>query len=236
VIRRRLILASLASLALGAALPGAAAAQVPDEDPPQTRIESGPSDPTYDTTPSFEFSSTEPNSSFQCRLDSDQEADWRPCSSPYLTPTLELGEHSFHVRAIDEALNFDPTPAATSFRIIQRPIYPRGRCKNTTLGTGGRDLLDGNDGGDRIFGFGKRDVLRGFDGLDCLHGGRGNDRIVGGASEDTMSGGRGRDTLLARDGERDEVRCGGAFDVAVVDPVDLVHGTCETVKRAPAAS
>ena len=44
----------------------------PDTTPPQTTIDSGPgsASATYDGNPTFSFSSSEPNSSFECKLDS----------------------------------------------------------------------------------------------------------------------------------------------------------------------
>ena len=53
-----------------------------DTTAPQTAIDAGPAGSTDDSSPTFEFSSSEPGSSFECRVDSDQEADFEPCSSP----------------------------------------------------------------------------------------------------------------------------------------------------------
>ena len=51
-----------------------------DNTPPDTSIDSGPSGPTTDSTPTFGFSSSEPQgASFQCSLDSGSFAT---CSSP----------------------------------------------------------------------------------------------------------------------------------------------------------
>jgi hypothetical protein len=93
----------------------------PDTTPPETQIDSGPSGPTTDASPSFAFSSSEPGSSFECRLDSSQESAFAPCTSPKAYPSLPLGAHSFEVRAIDEAENVDPTPATRSFTIESAP-------------------------------------------------------------------------------------------------------------------
>lgn len=40
-----------------------------------------------------------------------------PCSSPYTTPLLAEGAHTFAVRAIDAADHSDPTPATRSFTV-----------------------------------------------------------------------------------------------------------------------
>jgi hypothetical protein len=92
-----------------------------DITPPQTQIDSGPSGPTTDSSPVFTFSSSEPGSTFQCRLDSSQEPAFAPCTSPRALASLPLGAHTFEVRATDEAENVDPTPATRSFTIEAPP-------------------------------------------------------------------------------------------------------------------
>ncbi|HEY7256631.1 MAG TPA: hypothetical protein VH476_08090 [Solirubrobacterales bacterium] len=93
----------------------------PDITPPETQIDSGPSGPTTDASPSFAFSSSEPGSSFECRLDSNQDSAFAPCTSPQGYASLAFGAHTFEVRAIDEAENVDPTPASRSFTIEPPP-------------------------------------------------------------------------------------------------------------------
>ena len=59
---------------------------VVDATPPDTTIDSGPSGPTNDPTPTFAFSSSQAGSSFQCKLDSGGYAS---CSSPKtITPQI----------------------------------------------------------------------------------------------------------------------------------------------------
>ena len=58
---------------LGAAI-GDACPDTPDTEAPQTTIDSGPAGRTTNASPSFTFSSSEPNSSFECRLDSGSGA------------------------------------------------------------------------------------------------------------------------------------------------------------------
>src|SRR5204863_1001969 len=50
-----------------------------DTTPPDTSIDSGPSNPTAATSASFSFSSTEAGSTFECKLDAGSFAS---CSSP----------------------------------------------------------------------------------------------------------------------------------------------------------
>jgi hypothetical protein len=85
-------------------------ALVVDRTPPDTVITSGPSGLTSDRTPTFRFASTEPGSSFECRLDG---GGFFVCSSPFTAPRLPAGRHTFEVRAIDPAGNIDPSPAST---------------------------------------------------------------------------------------------------------------------------
>ena len=85
-----------------------------DTTAPQTTITAGPTGLINEATPSFSFSSSEPGSSFECRLDS---GSFGACSSPYTAPTLTDGPHSFEVRATDEAGNTDPSPAEREFTV-----------------------------------------------------------------------------------------------------------------------
>jgi hypothetical protein len=87
-----------------------------DTTPPQTTITGGPSGSTADRTPTFSFSSSQANSTFQCRFDTKPFA---PCSGPGAThtPTTALapGNHTFAVRARDRAGNLDASPATRAF-------------------------------------------------------------------------------------------------------------------------
>src|SRR5919112_339082 len=88
----------------------------PDTTPPQTTINSGPSSAstTYNADPSFSFTSSEPNSTFECKLDS---VSWVSCTSPKSYYGLANGEHTFSVRAIDQAGNADPSPEIRQWRV-----------------------------------------------------------------------------------------------------------------------
>jgi large repetitive protein len=87
---------------------------------PETSISAGPNDPTTRTTASFELSSSEPGSRFECRLD---DAPFVACESLQSYAELADGSHGFAARAIDAAGNIDPTPATWSWTI--NPDGPR---------------------------------------------------------------------------------------------------------------
>ena len=88
----------------------------PDATAPDTTITAGPAEgsTTNDSTPSFEFSSTEPGSVFSCHVDDSSSA---ACSSPVTVSALPDGQHTFVVAATDPAGNTDATPATTTFTV-----------------------------------------------------------------------------------------------------------------------
>ena len=73
----------------------------------------------WTTQTTFRFTSSIPNSAFQCRVDG---AAWAPCSSPYTTPSLAGGPHTFEARAISPHGVVDPTPAQRSFSVGQTTL------------------------------------------------------------------------------------------------------------------
>jgi len=98
-------------------------------------------------------------------------------------------------------------------------------------GWAGTDVWDASG----RFGFGKPfrrpvqfDARGSFDGLyggsadDLLEGGAGNDRIDGGRGNDTIKGGGRDDNITARDGDRDQIRCGSGKDRVEADLRDVV--------------
>jgi hypothetical protein len=91
----------------------------PNGIPPETMITAGPSGPTNDSTPTFEFSSSEQGSTFECQVDNNF---FGVCTSPE-TVALALpdGPHTFRVKAHDPVGNIDPTPAERSFTVDTLP-------------------------------------------------------------------------------------------------------------------
>ncbi len=86
-----------------------------DVTPPETTIVSAPPDPSDGTSASFAYSSNEPGSSFECRLDA---APFSSCPAGGIAyADLAAGSHSFQVRAIDPSGNVDPTPAGYTFNV-----------------------------------------------------------------------------------------------------------------------
>jgi hypothetical protein len=85
-----------------------------DTTPPTTTIDSGPNGSATATTASFAFSSSEPNSTFECKLDTGAYGE---CSSPKAYDDLAVGSHSFSVRATDAAGNTDASPATRMWTI-----------------------------------------------------------------------------------------------------------------------
>jgi hypothetical protein len=88
-----------------------------DTTAPQTTIGAGaPPASGTSTSATFNFSSSEQPSTFECSLDGGA---FEPCSSPRAYSNLALGSHTFRVRATDEAENVDETPASHTWTITQ---------------------------------------------------------------------------------------------------------------------
>jgi hypothetical protein len=101
-----------------AGLPATPPPDTPDTTAPETQVDSGPSGTTTATDATFTFSSSEPGSSFECRLDGGA---WWACASPTTYSDLPLGQHAFEVRATDPAENTDATPATQVFTVVAEP-------------------------------------------------------------------------------------------------------------------
>ncbi|MGH9192454.1 MAG: right-handed parallel beta-helix repeat-containing protein [Acidimicrobiales bacterium] len=106
-----------------------------DPVPPTTAISAAPVDPTVMTSATFRFTGSDNASTitFECRLDSTNEADFAPCTSPHSYSGLALGEHTFEVRAVDFSGNVDPTPASHTWT-IEAPAV--GVPPDTTIDSG----------------------------------------------------------------------------------------------------
>ena len=84
-----------------------------DNSAPATPSLSGPPEFSNDDTPTFSFSSSDPQSGisgYQCSLDG---AAYFACSSAYTTPQLADGNHSFCVKAENNSLNSSGVRAAS---------------------------------------------------------------------------------------------------------------------------
>jgi hypothetical protein len=87
-----------------------------DKTPPETSIVSRPPDPSSSSSVAFTYSSTEPGSTFECKLDGGA---FTGCDSGGITYTgLDTGQHTFQVRATDPSDNTDLTPAGYTFSVV----------------------------------------------------------------------------------------------------------------------
>jgi len=87
-----------------------------DTTPPETAIATKPSDPSDSSTATFTYTSSEPGSTFQCKLDG---AAFAACpSSGVAYSGLGAGQHTFQVQAIDSSENVDPSPAGYTFNVV----------------------------------------------------------------------------------------------------------------------
>ena len=87
-----------------------------DRTAPETTITKGAPKKTKKHTVKFKFKSSEPGSSFECKLDKKK---FKPCKSPKKLKRLKKGKHKFKVRAIDPAGNTDPSPAKDKFKVVR---------------------------------------------------------------------------------------------------------------------
>jgi hypothetical protein len=85
-----------------------------DTKAPETTIVKKPKKSSAKRKVKFKFTSSEPGSTFECKLDKAKK--FSRCKSP-LKKKLKPGKHKFSVRAIDKAGNSDATPAVWKFKI-----------------------------------------------------------------------------------------------------------------------
>jgi hypothetical protein len=85
-----------------------------DTTAPVTTITSGPPAVVASASARFGFSSSEPNSTFECTLDG---AAFSSCSSPKAFTGLSDGQHTFRARAKDAAGNIDPITASRIWKV-----------------------------------------------------------------------------------------------------------------------
>jgi hypothetical protein len=94
-------------------LPIVAPPPPPDTTAPQTTITKAKISQSKRKA-TFKFSSSEPASMFECKLD---KKPLKGCTSPKTYKKLKPGKHKFKVVATDKAGNADPTPAVAKFKI-----------------------------------------------------------------------------------------------------------------------
>ena len=95
----------------------------PDGTAPETTINSGPEGTIETNAVTFDFSSSEAGSTFECELDGPGAATTSIdsfCASPKTYSSLANGSYRFSVRARDASYNTDATPASRSF-IVAAP-------------------------------------------------------------------------------------------------------------------
>lgn len=83
---------------------------------PTVSIDAGPGALTSSASPTFEFSSTDDDATFECRLDSTAPGDFTACTSPRNLSGLTEGPHTFEVRAVDPSDNTG-TAASRTFTV-----------------------------------------------------------------------------------------------------------------------
>ena len=95
-----------------------------DKTAPNTTIDSHPSDPSNDNTPTFTFSGSDGTgsgiASFLCSMDG---GTYTACTSPFTSPVLVDGSHTFDVYAIDLLGNADASPASYTWMLDTTVIY-----------------------------------------------------------------------------------------------------------------
>jgi hypothetical protein len=111
---------------------------------PETTITSGPSGTVNSTSATFEFTSSEPGSTFQCSLDNPNDSAFSPCTSPHTVPevgSLAEGSHTFYMKATGAAgNNTDPTAATGTWMVDATAptvsnVSPVDRSQNVSQGT-----------------------------------------------------------------------------------------------------
>jgi len=105
-----------------------------DTQPPETTITGDPADgSTTGPSVTFNFTSSETGSTFECSLDS---GPFLPCTSPQIL-SLSNGSHTFSVRAIDAVNNIDPTPATRTWTVDAIPPAVTSVTSTTSNGVYG---------------------------------------------------------------------------------------------------
>jgi hypothetical protein len=93
---------------------GRSATWIVDDKAPDVYIDVKPSNPSQQNSATFNFSSTDLNATFECKLDNSA---FTACGSPYIYNNLSEGAHIFSVRAKSAAGHVTVSPAIYSWEI-----------------------------------------------------------------------------------------------------------------------
>ncbi|HTU14842.1 MAG TPA: Ig-like domain-containing protein [Solirubrobacterales bacterium] len=125
------------------------------EAPPTVKFTSGLDEDAISnvTTQEFAFEASEPDATFECRLDSSAPGDWSVCTSPVSYTGLGEGTHTVEVRALAFDPPHDPSlkPAKRTFKIdTVKPttqITSGPNDESTITSTSTSFAFSSNDGG-----------------------------------------------------------------------------------------
>ncbi len=81
---------------------------------PETTISKQPKRKTESTKATLKFTSSEPDSSFRCKVD---KKPYKDCSSTLKLKGLDTGKHKVLVKAVDPAANEDPTASVARWKV-----------------------------------------------------------------------------------------------------------------------
>jgi hypothetical protein len=86
---------------------------------PITRVTFGPASKTRSRRPVFRFvdATEQPGTSFVCRVD---RRAWKGCSSPFKSPHLKFGRHTFAVKGRSFAGQWEQKPVTRRFKVVGR--------------------------------------------------------------------------------------------------------------------
>ena len=108
-----------------------------DDVKPETTIHDGPQNPTNQTSATFAFDSSEPDSTFECRVyrSSLTKPAFGACSGAGLHTQSGLisGTYTFDVRAIDTAGNKDESPATRTWSVETTAPTATGKPTGTRV-------------------------------------------------------------------------------------------------------
>ena len=95
--------------------------------PPETSIVAGPAGSIATSTASFVLGSSTPSDTFECSLNG---APYVVCSSPLQVIGIAPGTHALLVRAVDLGGERDPTPASSTWTVVQLAATPSAFAAN----------------------------------------------------------------------------------------------------------